>query len=406
MFPSTSELRTAVTAFASRFDADAVDPAEAARLVADWAAIEHAAATVKGLAAARVASTSAWRGSGAPSAAGWLARTTGSTAARAREQLATAEQLRALDAIGAAARRGEVSPTQVAAIAGAAAADPTAERRLLEAAPRQSVAELRLACARTKAAADPDPDATAARIHAARCLRRWSSADGVHHLHASGPAELLARIDSALAPRVEARFAAARAEGGYESHDAYAFDALVDLVDEKGAPAPARARTRFRAVLRVDWTALLRGRVDEGETCEIAGLGPVSVARARELLGDAVLHLVITRGVGVANVTYLGRGPSAAQRIALLWQMPTCSRLGCNRTARIEVDHRRPYAADRVTELANLDPLCGHDHRLKTNEGWALVEGTGKRLFVPPDHPDHPRHAQRHRRSAIASHPP
>ena len=402
MFPSSSELRTAVTAFASRFDAEAVAAEEAAQLVADWAAIEHAAATVKALAAARVASTSAWRGSGAPSAADWLARTTGTTAGRAREQLATVERLRGLDATGAAARRGEVSPTQVAAIADAATADPAAERRLLEGAPRQSVAELRDACARAKAAADPDPDATSARIHAARRLRRWGSPDGTQHLHASGPAELLARIDSALAPRTEARFAAARSEGRLEPHDAYAFDALVDLADDQlRAPSP-RARTRFRAVIRVDWDALLRGWVEEGETCEIAGLGPVPVARARELLGDAVLHLVVTRGVGVANVTYLGRGPSAAQRIALLWQMPTCSRLGWNRNARIQVDHRRPYAADRVTELANLDPLC--EHRLKTNEGWALVAGTGKRLFVPPDHPDHPRHARR--QLASAAQPP
>jgi hypothetical protein len=76
--------------------------------------------------------------------------------------------------------------------------------------------------------------------------------------------------------------------------------------------------------------------------------------------------------------------------------------LGCNRSARLEVDHRRPFAGDRATELANLDPLCGHDHRLKTTQGWALVEGPGKRLFVPPDHPDHPRRRQ----LALAAQPP
>jgi hypothetical protein len=282
-------------------DAAALSAEDAALVVADWAVIEHAAATVKALAAARVASTSAWRRSGAPSAADWLARTTGTTAARAREQLATAERLHSLDATAAAARRGEVSPTQVAAIVDAAAADPSAEQRLLAGAASRSVAELRDACARTKAAADADPEATAARIHAARSLRRWGSADGTQHLHASGPAELLARIDSALAPRTDARFAAGRAEDRHEAHDAYAFDALVDLADEKAAPT--RARSRFRAVLRVDLDALVRGWVEEGETCEIAGLGPVPVAKARELLGDAVLHLVVTRGVGVANVT-------------------------------------------------------------------------------------------------------
>ncbi len=34
------------------------------------------------------------------------------------------------------------------------------------------------------------------------------------------------------------------------------------------------------------------------------------------------------------------------------------------------------------------DPGAG----LKTYEGWSLVDGTGPRAFVPPDHPDHPDH--------------
>ena len=37
--------------------------------------------------------------------------------------------------------------------------------------------------------------------------------------------------------------------------------------------------------------------------------------------------------------------------------------------------------------------LCHYHHRLKTTKGWALVEGTGKRDFVPPDDPGHPRQA-------------
>jgi hypothetical protein len=35
--------------------------------------------------------------------------------------------------------------------------------------------------------------------------------------------------------------------------------------------------------------------------------------------------------------------------------------------------------------------FCGHDHDLKTNHGWSLVEGTGRRAFVPPEDPRHPR---------------
>jgi len=63
-----------------------------------------------------------------------------------------------------------------------------------------------------------------------------------------------------------------------------------------------------------------------------------------------------------------------------------------------EIDHRKPFADDQVTELGNLDPLCGHDHDLKTHEGWALVEGTGRRPMVPPDDPRHPGNPTFHKR--------
>ena len=37
-----------------------------------------------------------------------------------------------------------------------------------------------------------------------------------------------------------------------------------------------------------------------------------------------------------------------------------------------------------------LDLLCPFHHGLKTTKNWALVDGHGKRAFVPPDDPAHP----------------
>jgi hypothetical protein len=150
-----------------------------------------------------------------------------------------------------------------------------------------------------------------------------------------------------------------------------------------------RRRPTYLALLRLDLEALVRGAVEGEELCEITGLGPVPVRTARQLLGDAVLKLVLTRGADVANVTHLGRGPSAAQRVALLWSSPTCTAEGCGRT-RVEVDHRIPWTETHRTRLDELDPLCHHHHDLKTYDGWALVEGKGKRPMVPPDDPRHP----------------
>jgi hypothetical protein len=154
-------------------------------------------------------------------------------------------------------------------------------------------------------------------------------------------------------------------------------------------PSASGAATHL-ALLRVDLGALVRGRVDADELCEIAGLGPVPVATARALLGESILKLVITKGTGVANVTHLGRGPTVAQRIALLWTSPGCDVRGCSSTIGIQADHRVPWSDDRVTVLGNLDHLCGHHHRLKTHRGWALIAGVGKRPMVPPGDPRHP----------------
>jgi hypothetical protein len=146
---------------------------------------------------------------------------------------------------------------------------------------------------------------------------------------------------------------------------------------------------RYLALLRVDVQALRRGQVAGDERCEVSGVGPIPVTVARELLGEAILKLVITDGVDVLNVTHLGRGPTAAQRAALLWMSPTCSVQGCYRS-RTENDHRKPWAQTRHTRLDELDPLCEFHHDLKTRCGYALIPGSGKRAVVPPDDPRHP----------------
>ncbi len=266
----------------------------------------------------------------------------------------------------------------------------------------ESVSQLRQACARVKAAADPDPAATEARIHAQRSWRRYRDRQGAEHLHVVGTTIDLAKVDRTLAPLVDGVFNDRRAAGVRESFEAYAYDAFMRLID--GAPvgfadASGQPKLRYLTLVRVDLGALQRGRVDsDDELCEITGLGPVPVSTARGLLGESVLKLVITKGADVVNVTHLGRGASAAQKIALLWQQPLCTRQGCGRRHRIENDHRDDWARVHCTELRNLDPLCHADHLLKTRHGWALVNGTGTRPMVPPGHPDHPRHARAGRR--------
>jgi hypothetical protein len=126
-----------------------------------------------------------------------------------------------------------------------------------------------------------------------------------------------------------------------------------------------------------------------GETCELVGYGPVAVSAIRDMIdsGDPFLAAVVTKGQDIVGVAHLGRRANAAQQTALEWLYPECAVLGCPTQTFLENDHREDWAK---THLTVLDRLCGHHHELKTHHGWALVKGTGKRAFVPPDDPRHP----------------
>lgn len=401
VLPNLGPLRASVCAAAARFDAGPLDSDDAIAALREWTAIAHAAEAAAALAAARVRDCGPPPCAGARDAAGFIAQQTGTTAAKARERIETGARLRTQAKTRAQAVAGRLSPEQTAAVADAVAADPTAEDTLLATADTSSLGELREKCATTKAAVT-DVAENERRIHAKRSIRRYRDAEGAEHLHAVGTKRDMVLVDQALRPFVDQRFKRARREGVREPYEAYVFDALVDMattsVDGATTPGPRRKDPiRHLAVLRLDFEALVRGHTERGESCEIAGLGPISVDTARDLLGESLLKLVITKGVDVVNVTHLGRGPNVVQKIALLWQQPVCIVEGCNRRAHLEYDHEygKEFHKTKHTRVDETDPMCWHDHDLKTYFGWALVSGKGKRPLVPPDDPRHPRHNER-----------
>ena len=463
------EVRDQVAALAAGFDPALLSVADAERVVEAMARVENMAATVRALAARRVAETEHWRRRGDRSPAHNLARLSGSSVGNAQKALDTAGALGELPRLAEAARRGQVSPAQAAAIADAATADPAAERRLLEQARRSSLGELLDHCARTKAAAQRDAEARHRAVHAARHLRQRRCADGGAELVYRSTAEEVAEVLAVARGYGEVEFARARQEGRREQEEAYLADGLLAMArvaadpgaavaeeghddpapgtggpapvgperakaeqvnrllaelgqpvlastgDElspggegpaggggkappaRGSPANRRQRRQARPVpakiiVRIDHSALVRGWAVGEEVCDIPGVGPVSPSAVRAMIdsGDAFLVAVVTKGVDVVSVAHLGRGPSAHQRSALEWLYDTCVVEGCNNSRRLESDHRRPWADDKVTLLSNLDRPCGFHHDLKTYKGWALVEGVGKRPMVSPDDPRHP----------------
>ena len=229
-----------------------------------------------------------------------------------------------------------------------------------------------------------------------------------------------------------------RAEGRPEPVEAYAADALADLAaaataattddeDELHGHAPCDAaaavdnnlgvvscgpatagtgdtdrattvrsrrarRALFKVICRVDLGAWLRGYPVAGEVAELVGFGPVAVSAIRDMIdsGDAFLAAVATKGQDVVSVVHLGRRPTATQQTALEWLSPACTVEGCPTQAHLEIDHRVDWAKTHFTVLDLLDRLCVFHHKLKTHDGWALIDGRGKRAFVAPDDPRHP----------------
>ena len=75
---------------------------------------------------------------------------------------------------------------------------------------------------------------------------------------------------------------------------------------------------RARVELRLSVESLRRGSVNDGEVCDLAGVGPVSLETARDLLGDSLVQLVISDGADVRWISSRKRTIPAAVRAALL----------------------------------------------------------------------------------------
>ncbi|MCU1488181.1 MAG: protein of unknown function endonuclease [Actinomycetia bacterium] len=364
-------------------DAALLTGPQAVRLLDWFAEIERLAAAGKALVAGRAAETNQWRSGGDRSAAEWLGKRTGTTPGQARKALETADRVKALPKTSEALREGRLSIDQAALVSDGATADPGAEDELLRAAGRESVRELRGRTDRVKAAALPDDEARHEAIRRRRSAREFVGDDGAWNLHLHGTKDEGAVFMAHARPFIDAEFKKARKEGRREPIEAYAFDGMMRMaVVAAGGGSPAKSPVK--AILRADLPAVRRGSVEPGEVCEMVGYGPIPVARARELLGEAFLTIVLTKGKDVVNVTHLGRAPTAYQQTALEWMQPECQVLGCSCTARLERDHREDWAWTHHTRLDELEHMCHQHHLLKT-KGWHLEPGTGKRRLLPPE---------------------
>ena len=215
------------------------------------------------------------------------------------------------------------------------------------------------------AVSDPDPAADARRAAYARAkrgVRSWCDSDGLGHLHIQGGPEAVAALWSRVNGAADVRFKSSSAAGVRSEARHNLFDGLYDLVMGSAVAGPAKAKVDLTIV--VDWEALRRGVVGEGERCEIPGVGPVSVEVARSYLGEAALKFLVSDGVSIATVAHLGRHRGAHLRSALATMFSSC--IDCGRGLGLEWDHVEPSAKGGPTSFDNLRPRCKACHRAKT----------------------------------------
>jgi hypothetical protein len=377
------------------YDPALVSASDAMALVKVFNRIKWLGAAGEMLSAGRVSETELWRGKGHRSAANWMAGETGVGVVDAVRVLETAKALEHAEATADAFKAGELSPRQAQVIAETAAEVPGAERELLAAADRLTIRELEDKAKRLARAGSVESDADrAARARSQRVLRTWVEGDlgcGLWKL----PLAQHARVMAAINDEKDCIFNDARRDGVRESAEAYGADALVAMAEKAtGASGATVGDGRgsagdVKVIVRVDHSALVRGEVEPGEICEIAGLGPVDLETVRGWVeGDAFKVAIATEGVDIRSIVHLGRQPIELQRTALQWQTAGgCAIEGCSSTARLEIDHVAEWSATGRTTLDELARVCGHHHDLKTHNGYRFgpIGDNGKRPLIAPD---------------------
>jgi hypothetical protein len=228
-----------------------------------------------------------------------------------------------------------------------------------------------------------DPEDLHRRQHLARSFRHWRTDLGMVGFAGELPPEVGVAFVNRLDAQTDRRRRQAKGEGRHEQRDAYAADALMDLVAGAGKGKAQRADVVFVC----DVAAYRRGHADPGEACHIVGGGPVPVSLIRDVAeDDAFIKAVLHDGTRIHTVVHYGRHIKAEVRTALeLGAVPDfngvmCCEAECDRRYHLEWDHDDPSANWGPTSYENLKPRCYPHHQEKTTRDRkaGLLKGRGQ----------------------------
>jgi hypothetical protein len=223
-----------------------------------------------------------------------------------------------------------------------------------------------------------------ARVHARRHMR-WCQVEGGGIRGEFSCDEVAwSRVFPLIEAAAKERWKRAGSKDG-EPLEAHRIDAVIEMM--AGASGPGSGANVETSIL-IDAEALRRGTTEGDERCEIAGIGPIPVVAATELLGEGGLRYLVKEGFDIKTVTKATRDIAKCIDAALIARDRTCCAHPCGKRLGLERDHVHvDYANNGPTELDNLVRLCPQHHDLKTYGGWTIQGEPGNWKWVAPARP-------------------
>jgi 5-methylcytosine-specific restriction endonuclease McrA len=277
-----------------------------------------------------------------------------------------------LPAVLEALRRGDIDLPRVLEIDRSTAhLEPHIARQvvneLLPCAPGLTTGQIRARL--RKLAFEVEPEDAKQRYEHAVDHRRvvfWSTSDGTASMEATDlPPDRLAEIRR----RIDAHAKSLAADGETRSMDQLRADVLLDLLSGTGEERIGRGVLDIRVDLET-----LAGMADSSG--DLNGFGPVIADIARQTADQqrtAEWRWLVTDPATARPVAggITRRRPTTAQQRLVEQIHTTCVFPGCRMPAReSDIDHTVPYSVGGPTAVANLVPLCRHDHRIRHEAGW------------------------------------
>jgi 5-methylcytosine-specific restriction endonuclease McrA len=159
----------------------------------------------------------------------------------------------------------------------------------------------------------------------------------------------------------------------------------------------------------IDHAAFERGVTENGERCEIAGVGPVPVSVIEESLPHSPIRLLLTQQNKLLWYSEERRSkqkpgmlPDYVKRAVKAKAYGTCEVEHCLNTAD-EVDHLRPRCNQGSDDLTNLGAKCQehHDQKTMTEAPWTKVHIYGRKRRERLEQEQHQLQIERMKRQVL-----